>query len=86
VAELWFSEQADLALRTLEADPTQDRLLAEVMTWLRLLEDNPGNAYVRRKIYVGGVRRIDLRSEAWMIAWQPHGDGDVFVRYIGPDF
>lgn len=84
MAELWFSEQADTTLRTLESDPTQDRLLAEVQTYLALFEKNPDNMRVRRRIYVGGKRRIDLRADDWMIVWEPYGSGDVYVRYIGP--
>ena len=85
MAELWFSEQADTALRTLEADPTQDRLMAEINNWLHLLERNPNDADCRRRIYVGGTRRIDLPRFAWMIVWETYRDGDVYIRYIGPD-
>ena len=38
VAELVFTEEADLALRTLEADPTQGRLLKEIYDVLDCLK------------------------------------------------
>jgi len=82
VAELWFSEQADLALRTLESDPTRQRVLEEVTTYLNLLEMKPNNPHLRRRMYAGGQRRIDLRTDDWMIVWEPL-DGNVHVRYIG---
>lgn len=75
MAEVWFSEQADLALRTLEADPTQQRLLAEINEILALLESNPRDRRVRQRRYTNQAWRIDLRSADWMLLWL-HDDSE----------
>jgi len=83
VAEVWFSEQADLALRTLEADPTQERLLREINEILALLETNPRDRRVRQRRYTNRAWRIDLRSADWMVIWLLADPERPVVVHIG---
>ncbi len=83
MAEVWFSEQADLALRTLEADPTQERLLREINEILALLETNPRDRRVRQRRYTNRAWRIDLRSADWMVIWLLDDPERPVVVHIG---
>ena len=83
MAEVWFSEQADLALRTLEADPTQQRLLAEINEILALPESNPRDRRVRQRRYTNQAWRIDLRSADWMLLWLHDDSEHPVVVHIG---
>jgi ParE-like toxin of type II ParDE toxin-antitoxin system len=81
VPEFVFEEDADSALRALEADPGQHRLVSAIAARLALLEDRPSSKENRRTGYAGGLWRIDVRDH--MILWQMRDDL-IVVRYIGP--
>lgn len=82
VAELSYSEDADLALRTLEADPSQGRLLQALYRTLDELAARPETG--RRRRYTHDVWRIDVLDYA--ILWFEDRDGEIVVEYIGPGF
>lgn len=79
--DLVYEEDADAALRALEADPTQQRLVSALTGALAFLEDDPSSSENRRIGYAGGLWRIDVEDQ--MILWCTDGDLTV-VRYIGP--
>lgn len=81
--EVWFTEQADVALRALEADPSVEALLVDVNRVLVMLEVDPTQQAVRRRLYTDGTRRVDLWRFDWMVLWSLWNDG-VLVRHIGP--
>lgn len=82
MAELSYSEDADLALRTLEADPSQGRLLQALYRALDELAARPETG--RRRRYTHDVWRIDVLDYA--ILWFEDRDGEIVVEYIGPGF
>lgn len=82
VAELSYSEDADLALRTLEADPTAGRLLQALYRTLDDLAARPETG--RRRRYAHAVWRVDVLDHA--ILWYEDPGGQIVVEYIGAGF
>lgn len=89
MAELFFEPAADEAMRRLEQDPSHERVLERVDAALAALEASPGDARCRRSYQpVGEMWGMTIRSgdEDWLIIWkQGPGEGQVTVRYVGPD-
>jgi plasmid stabilization system protein ParE len=82
VAELSYSEDADLALRTLEADPSQSRLVGALYRALDELALRPDSG--RRRRYTHDVWRFDVLDYA--VLWYEDRNGEIVVEFIGPDF
>lgn len=82
---LW-SELADDAMTALEVS-NQPQLLAAVRRILSVLEDDPGQAMVRRRRFQNGLWAISVRgaNEGWVILWEPSQENpdEVVVRYLG---
>jgi hypothetical protein len=90
VPELLFEPAADDAMRQLEQDPSRARLLERVDAALAALEASPGDARCRRRSCqpVGEMWGMTIRSGDvdWLVIWKyGPGEGQVTVRYIGPD-
>ena len=82
MAELSYSEDADLALRTLEADPSQARVVQALYRALDKLAVRPDSG--RRRRYTHDVWRFDVLDYA--VLWYEERDGEIVVEYIGPGF
>src|SRR5689334_3448098 len=82
VAEVSYSEDADLALRTLEADPSQARLVQALYRAIDELAVRPDSG--RRRRYTHDVWRLDVVDYA--ILWFQDPSGEIIVEYIGPEF
>lgn len=83
---LAYTEAADLQLRALESDPTQDRLVAAIYRSLDFLEAHPGDQECRRRGFADGTKLMLVRGTDFVVLWQPIDNDDQLVTYIGPDF
>jgi hypothetical protein len=87
-----YSPEADEILDRLEADDARRTLLARINQALDRLEENPGDAWCRRRRFQNiGVRGIAVVSDGteWLILWSPGtggttGDDAVIVEAIVP--
>jgi hypothetical protein len=94
-AEIAYNKPADTALRLLEADPAQAKVVDRIYDALDLLEADPGDQRVRRRRFrpevfgdppLWGIP-IHGIDENWLILWADHitEPGVVVIHYIGPD-
>lgn len=89
MAELHWDPHADAAMTQLETDLRLQHLLASVNQALDRLENDPGDAQVRRRRYSSGVWGVPVSGdgEDWLLVWEPQSasKSDVIVQYLGPD-
>jgi len=83
---LAYTEAADLQLAALESDPTQDRLVAAIYRSLDVLERRPGDRASRRRGFADGTKLMYVPGTDYVILWEPLGEADQLVTYIGPEF
>lgn len=88
MAELLFDPDADRALTALERDTRRAQLAAAVEAVLAALDEDPGQAWLRRHRFDIGLWCVVVAGdgEEWAILWEPAGEGadDVIVHYVGP--
>lgn len=88
MSELWFDEEADAALTSLEANDSRSALLGRVSAVLDQLEADPSDPSVRRHRFqeVGLWCVVIPADEQWVVLWEMHPDRDdvVIVQYLGP--
>jgi hypothetical protein len=89
VGQLWFDLDADRALKGLEADPGEARMLARVEAVLDLLERDAGDTTLRRVRFRDPpfwCVTVVAGEEERVILWEPHPTetDDVIVHYLGP--
>lgn len=85
--ELYFTDDADLQLVTLESDQGSKNLLAAVTERLAWLEADATDVRVRRDRFQSRrwVSPVHTAHDAWVILWEAHEDGALVV-YVGDDF
>lgn len=88
MADVYFDEDADRTLTTLENDPARAELAGRVQAVLDGLEEDPTRAELRRHRFQIGLWGVTVNGsgEAWIVLWEPHPDKDeaVVVHYVGP--
>lgn len=72
----------------LESDPARAELLGATRRALGTLEENPGQAEVRRHRFSNGLWAVLLfgDDEEWVLLWDPNPSDpeEVVIRYLGP--
>lgn len=79
---------ADDAMTRQESDPHRQQLLAATRRALARLEEDPGQAGVRRQRFSNGLWAVPVsgNGEDWAILWEPNPDDaeEVLITYLGP--
>jgi hypothetical protein len=88
MARAEFDPPAQLAYEALEKAGAE-QLLDAISDALDMLEEDPGDARVRRRSFGSGLWGIPVRdrTDDWLIVWEhdPEDDDLVVVRYLGAD-
>jgi hypothetical protein len=87
VSDLYFDAEADAALTALERDATRARLSANVAEVLAALEQDPAQAWLRRRRFQIGLWCVVVAGddEEWAVLWEQHPTraNAVVIQYIG---
>jgi hypothetical protein len=78
-----LEEHAKAVLFGLRDDPTQAKLFRQLKALLVVIVTEPGSKAARQRGYQGGLWRVDVPGQDWMILWELIDD-EVVVGYIGP--
>lgn len=88
MVDLYFDDDADARLTSLEADPGRRHLLSRVNLALDDLVADSGQVHLRRRRFQNGLWCIVVAAddEHWAILWEPHPEiaDAVVIQYLGP--
>ncbi|GAA3441906.1 hypothetical protein [Planomonospora venezuelensis] len=88
MADVRFDSEPYVVYTELEKRVSSD-LLAGIDDALDLLEEDPGDARVRRRSFRDGLWGIPVRDriDDWLIVWEFHDTmpDAVVIRYLGTD-
>ena len=90
MVDLYFSQQANEALKELERTPTRKHLLGRLYDALEMLETDPRDVRCKRRRFdtIGCWAITVISNEGdWLILWDDKDEltTDVYVRAIIPD-